>query len=316
MPISADAVTWGYRLLLGRDPESPEVIARHRTVKDEAQLALMLLRSEEFAPRRKLLGLSPMGLPEPAALDVETEASPAEIAACLEKIKAAWSHLGNVTPHFSVLTNEKFLPENLADSLEDFWTSGRLAAESVLRALRRYGFDCSGKTCVEYGCGVGRATTGLSRAFARVDAYDISTGHLDLARQRARELGVSNVFFHECSANILGDVEPCDVFYSRIVFQHNPPPVIAELIRMSLRSLRPQGIAVFQVPSYISGYSFKLRDWLETNHPLDMQMHCLPQHKIFQVIAELQCAVLEVSEDGATGGRDRYISNNFIVRKM
>ena len=115
---------------------------------------------------------------------------------------------------------------------------------------------------------------------------------------------------------LLGDLEPCDVFYSRIVFQHNPPPVIAELIRNALKALRPGGIAIFQVPSYMSGYGFKLREWLAKDHPLDMQMHCLPQHRIFALIAEHCGAVLEVREDGVAGARDRIVSNNFVVRKV
>jgi SAM-dependent methyltransferase len=314
MGISPDAVTWGYRFFLGRDPESPEVVATHLRAKDEMHLAQALMNSAEFAARRRHFLVAPPQIPELAHLEVESEATPGEIAACLEKIKAAWSHLGVVAPHFSVRTEKRFLPDNLPGAIEEFWDSGRNEAERVLRTLARHGFAFSGKTCVEYGCGVGRITTGLSRRFLRVDAYDISAAHLDLARKRARELGVGNVRFHECSANILGGLEACDVFYSRLVFQHNPPPVIAQLIRKALGALRPGGIAVFQVPSYRSGYSFKLREWLETDHPLDMQMHCLPQAKIFELIAELRCAVLEVREDGAAG--DMFISNTFVVRKL
>lgn len=314
MGVTADAVTWGYRFFLGREPESPEVVASHLGAKDEAHLARLLMGSAEFEARKWKLGLAPVRHRELARLEVESEATPAEIAACLEKIKAAWSHLGVVAPHFSVRTEKRFLPDNLPGALEEFWDSGRNEAERVLRTLARHGFAFSGKTCVEYGCGVGRVTTGLSRKFARVDAYDISAPHLDLARRHAHELGVGNVRFHECSANILGDLEACDVFYSRIVFQHNPPPVIVELIRKALAALRPGGIAEFQVPSYLPGYSFNLRKWLETDHPLDMQMHCLPQHRIFELIAELRCAVLEVREDSAAG--DMFISNAFVVRKI
>ena len=316
MGVSADAVTWGYRFFLGRDPESKEVVATHRGAKDEMHLAQALMSSAEFAARQRHFLVRPVEIPELAHLEVESEATPAETSACLEKIKAAWSHLGAVAPHFSVLTDKRFLPDNLPEAIDDFWESGRLEAERAVRTLARHGFAFPGKTCVEYGCGVGRLTTALSRSFARVDAYDISAAHLDLARQRARELAVTNVRFHECSGNLLGEVEACDAFYTRLVLQHNPPPVIAELIRNALKALRPGGIAVFQVPSYISGYGFRLREWLEADHPLDMQMHCLPQYRIFALIAEQRCAVLEVREDGAAGARDRIVSNNFVVRKV
>jgi SAM-dependent methyltransferase len=315
MPVSADAVTWGYRFFLGRDPEGPEVISAHLDVKDELQLAHALMRSPEFAARRPHFSLEPPAVSELAALEVDSEASPEELAACLEKIKAAWSHLGEVTPHFSVLTDRKFLPEGLAQSIDEFWETGRHEAELVVRTLERHGLALAGKTCVEYGCGVGRVTTGLSRAFARLHAYDISPAHLELARQRARELGVGNVQFHECAVGSLIDLERCDAFYSRLVFQHNPPPVISELIRRALGALRPGGLAVFQIPSYISGYHFRLQEWLKDEHLPDIQMHCLPQPRIFGLIAERRCELLEMREDNATGGRGRMVSNMFVVRK-
>jgi SAM-dependent methyltransferase len=317
MTVSAEAVTWAYRFFLGRDPESEAVIATHLDAKDELQLARRMMRSQEFAARRRqhFAMLPTAESVEPAELEIDCDGTPADIAACLEKIKATWSHLGVLKPHFSVLTDKKFLPGNLAGSIEEFWSSGDTAAERVLGTLARHGFTPSGKTCVEYGCGVGRVTMALARSFARVDAYDISAGHLELARERARELGIGNVRLHECAANILADLEPCDAFHSRIVFQHNPPPVITQLIRKALAALRPGGFALFQVPSYMSGYRFRLREWLAADHPLAMQMHCLPQAKIFEVVAEERCVVLEVREDDAAGARDSIVSNTFVVRK-
>lgn len=316
MGVSADAVTWAYRFFLGREPESQQAIASHLGAKDETHLAQMLIGSPEFRARKPKLALEPTEGLELAGLEVDSAATPAQIEACLRKIKSAWSHLGAVAPHFSVLTDDRFRPDKLPGAVDDFWNSGRVEAEQLLRSLTRHGFSCSGKTCVEYGCGVGRVTTRLSRAFVRVDAYDISAAHLEIARKRAQELDVGNICFHECSSDILGDLEPCDAFYSRLVFQHNPPPIIGELLRKGLGALRPGGIAVFQVPSYISGYSFSLREWLATDHPLDMQMHCLPQARIFELIAHSGCAVLEVREDSAVGVRRRMVSNTFTVRKI
>ena len=316
MTVSAEAVTWAYRFFLGREPESEAAVAAHRDAKNELQLARRMMRSPEFAARRHDFAMLPVGeLVEPDALEVDCDGTPAEIAACLAKIKSAWSHLGMARPHFSVLTDSRFLPDNLPRSLDDFWGSGEVAAAQLLRTLARHGFTPAGKNCVEYGCGVGRVTNSLARSFARVDAYDISAAHLEIARQHAREQAVHNVHFHECAANILADLEPCDVYYSRIVLQHNPPPVITQLICKAFAALRPGGIAAFQVPTYMAGYRFRLRQWLADDHPLEMQMHCLPQAKIFEIAAEQHCMVLEVREDGSAGARDRIASNTFVVRK-
>jgi SAM-dependent methyltransferase len=250
------------------------------------------------------------------SLDLETDAGELQLAACIEKIREAWSHLGNEKPHYSVLTNQQYLPENLDASIDTFWATGMQEAAILQKVLARYGLsELSGKSCVEYGCGVGRVTMGLANCFGQVHGYDISSGHLAVARERVVTLGVSNVCFHSCADSVLMDLEPCDCFYSRIVFQHNPPPVIAGLIRKALDSLNTGGIALFQVPTYGVGYTFQLEKWLKAKNELGMEMHCLPQPVIFKLIADSGCELLEVREDNCTGAPERFISNTFIVRK-
>ena len=48
MALTRDAVVWGFRLILGRDPESEEGITSHMALADEAALVETLLRSQEF----------------------------------------------------------------------------------------------------------------------------------------------------------------------------------------------------------------------------------------------------------------------------
>jgi len=155
----------------------------------------------------------------------------------------------------------------------------------------------------------------LAAMFQHVNGYDISSAHIDIARARAKELQLSNVSFVECSSDFLEILKPCDVFYSRIVFQHNPPPIIHELVKHALRSVRPGGVAVFQVPTYIKGYKFNIEEWIAAKHVLDMQMHCLPQADIFELAGDEACDVLEVREDDSTGAPERFISNTFVIRK-
>ena len=255
----------------------------------------------------------PLYLP---ALPIESVATSHELALCIAKIKTVWEHLGAAKPHFSVLSGEQFLPENLDSSVDSFWASGRNEAAIMRQTLARHGFTTlADSTSVEYGCGVGRVTMAFSGMFASVHAYDISTNHLAIARQRADELAIDNVIFHACSEHFLDEIVPCDFFYSVIVLQHNPPPIIAELVKKALASLKAGGIAIFQVPTYIVGYRFMLDEWLNADHTLDMQMHCLPQEKIFTIISEADCKVLEVREDNWTGAPDTYISNTFVVQK-
>lgn len=319
--VTVDDVIWCYQNLLGRDPESDAVVRAHQNHNDFRSLVQGFVASPEYAIKQMGL-LTPLAKREMwhsltlNSLVVEIDANETQLAACVAKIKEAWTHLGKNRPHHSVLTSSQYLPENLAGSIDTFWATGLQEAATLQKVLARYGLtELSDKCCVEFGCGVGRVSMGLAGFFGQVHGYDISEGHLAVADERATELGITNLNLYSCADSVLPDLESCDCFYSRIVFQHNPPPVIVGLIKKALSSLNRGGIALFQVPTYGVGYSFQLEKWLKANHGLDMQMHCLPQSVIFNLIAAAKCEVLEVREDNCTGAPERFVSNTFIVRK-
>jgi len=316
MAVTREEVIFAYRLLLDRMPESEEVIQNHTRADSLRSLLHGFMRSPEFLEKATSLAVTRLPLNVPA-IELDTDASDHEVAQCLARIKEAWTHLGAVTPHFSVLTESQFLPENIEGSLEGFWASGQAEAARLADICQRFELrDLPSKTCVELGCGVGRVTTGLAKLCATVRAYDISANHLAYAVQRARALALTNIAFHLCSDNLLETLGPCDLFYSAIVLQHNPPVVISRLVRNALRSLRVGGLAIFQVPTYELGYRFKTSEWLAAKHALDMQMHCLPQARIFEIASEEHCRVLEVREDAWAGPPNKRLSNTFVIRKM
>lgn len=67
MAISRDTVIWGYRLLLGREPESEEAIRAHLRLRNETELAEVLLRSPELAASGRFRGLLRSGEPSATA---------------------------------------------------------------------------------------------------------------------------------------------------------------------------------------------------------------------------------------------------------
>jgi len=318
MSVTRDEVIWAYRLFLGRDPESESAIQLHTQWANIETLRENFMLSPEFSnilssTKKSTFPFLPLDV---AKIEVDTTASDAQLSAIIDKIKAAWTHFGISRPHFSVLAHPQFLPENLGGSINEFWESGEQEAERLERILARYEFfSLATKTCVEFGCGVGRVTMSIARRFARVHGYDISPGHLSHADKRAKEEAIDNVSLHLCSETFLEALHECDVFYSMIVFQHNPPPLISRLIRNALHSLKSGGIAVFQVPTYQNGYRFETAEWLRTDHALEMQMHCVPQQHIFEIVAEENCKLLEVREDNWIGAPDQFISNTFIIGK-
>ena len=308
--VSRDEVAWAYRKLLGREPESESVVIGH--MKRHKSLPAMIeffLESPEFK-RRRAAPMHPMVLPQ-ARIDVDLTS--ADMARAIAKVKAEWSELGLTRPHHSVITQERFRPENIDQSLDEFWESGRKDAARVIATLKKYGFESAGRTLVEYGCGVGRVTWALAAGFAQVFAYDISANHLAIAAERLRALNISGVTLLQCADSLLSDLKPCDAFYSHIVFQHNPPPLINVLIRKALSALKSHGIAIFQVPTYCRGYRFHAPEWLE-DATLRMEMHCIPQQRVFEIIAASGCVPLSVREDRHCGD-PRFLSNTFVVQK-
>lgn len=308
MAVTPDEVGLLYRALLGREPESSQVLeeaAAH--VPDLPSLGRLFVESAEFRARFLPLFLEPK-CPMAVGVDqVETEASADDLARLAGRVREAWSRLGEEKPHFSVLTADEFLPDSFKENEPAFWASGEIEVEAIGRSLARHGVGELGRLeCNEYGCGVGRLTGPLAARFAKVNAYDISAGHLALARSRLDRLGRSNVMFHDVSADTLAPLAPCDVYLSFIVLQHNPPPIILALVRRALESLRPGGLALFQIPVWISDYAFSTRAYLDAPAPEIIEMHYVPQERIFALSLELGCRMLEVRKDSWGGDTESY----------
>jgi SAM-dependent methyltransferase len=311
--ITSDDVVWCYRSILGREPESPQVVQRHLAqTKDFRSMVLKFINSLEYQQKKS---------PQPQALDgppthIEIDASEADILKLRDRIRTAWTNLGATRPHHSVLTRSEYLPQNMSSEAADrFWASGLREVGLIQSILKRHGFHHTNvKDCVEYGCGVGRVTVPLATVFRKVNAYDISQTHLDLAVRRASELKIENIKYHLCLVEVAEhNLDNCDFFYSRIVFQHNPPPIIRELIKAALASLRAGGMAIFQVPTYNPAYSFRVQEYFARGRPPGMEMHCIPQAAVFSLVNASGCRVLEVREDNAAGGQ--WLSNTFAVAR-
>lgn len=309
--VTRQQVIWCYQNLLGREPESEAAIEGHLGCRDFEALVRAFVASAEYLRLRKRRPYRALPLPE---LRVDVDADEARLAEIVHRMRRTWQGLGETRPHFSVMTSDAFLPDRLDSSLAVFWASGEHEAGQVAALATTHGVDIGQAVCVEYGCGVGRVTGGLAARFARVHGYDISASHLEVAQQRIDELGLRNVSLHLCTDAVCSPLQPCDLLYSRIVLQHNPPPLMERLVRLLLRSLRPGGLAIFQLPTFAEGYGFDLGAWLRAPTPADMEMHCLPQHRVLQAIGQESCQLVELREDDSPGD-DRYISNTFIVRR-
>jgi hypothetical protein len=88
------------------------------------------------------------------------------------------------------------------------------------------------------------------------------------------------------------------------------------ILERLLARLRPGGVAYFQVPTHTVDYTFHLEDYMA--HGLGsghIEMHCVPQRRIFRIARDSGCDVLEVREDDWVGRRHVELSNTFLLRK-
>lgn len=309
-----------YRLLLGREPENENVVKgqakAHPTIQDVRR---EFLSSPGFRARigdmvaGVDLGHKPLNWKyTPVDVDVNEHI----IDQMLARIEGEFVDLGETEPHWSVLTEDRFKADRIHEGHADFYDSGqgvvsdlRLAAERCQVDLSRY------QTCFELGCGLGRITAWLARQFPRVLAADISALHLAMARKTMHEFGLNNISFSHLNKFAAYDSLPnFDVFFSIIVLQHNPPPLMKILLAKILGKLNPGGLAYFQIPTYALNYEFSAKGYLQTvNPPKRVEVHYLPQPELFRIIRSAGCEVLECREDGAVGAA--AISNRLLIRK-
>ena len=317
-PLDSEAIVWAYRLFLDREPENLQSVREMAAaLRTSAEIRRCFMASEEFSlhpdtHRRPSL----IGNEKPMWID-EVE-DPTEIARLLDHIARTWTGFGDSEPHYSVITDPRFKPDQVAQHIEDFSASGRDGVERLDAALARTGTTLgSDATCLELGCGVGRVTAWLARRCAQVIATDISQSHLTLARQHLNGEGSSNVQFHQLNRVESLDTLPAfDLFFSVIVLQHNPPPIVRAILDRVFARLRPGGFAYFQVPTFRVGYEFRMEQYLrEEFGKKKMEMHVVPQATIMRVAAQHGLELLEVIEDSYTGMRPGEVSNTFLFRK-
>ena len=308
-----------YRLYLDREPENEQVIDEHlRKCSSPQALRDNFIYSTEFREKNPALHF-PVLIGDEPPMSIESTCAPDQLQKLFDHVQSTWQRLGESEPHWSVVIAERYRQSNIGENLDEFYATGRPHVTQLFGSLERNGVDFSGfKTCLDYGCGVGRISRHLAERFEQVFAYDVSLAHLRCAEDYLATQGISNVDLRQLKrVQDVAALPKVDLAYSMIVLQHNPPPVIGYIIDGLIRSLNPGGVAFFQVPTYRLGYSFSVSAYLASDATRnEMEMHVLPQSRIFEIVAGAGARVLEVIDDGWTGIRFKEVSNTFVVQKQ
>lgn len=239
------------------------------------------------------------------------EISSEQRKAVFDRTKRAWKKLGEEEPYFSVITHEELKTQNITkEVLSKFFLSGRAKTAEICASLERNDIgEPENMHILELGCGCGRITKSLAERFGRVTAIDISEGNLKIAKEHVVSDNVEFILIREVEEYL--KLPRADVIYSVIVLQHNCPPIIEYILNAMMDRLNPGGVFMFQVPTYLNGYSFVYEDYMK--QPESMEMHCFPQNRIFEIAYANHCVPLEVFPYNSTGRSDN--STMFLFRK-
>ena len=321
--ISKEEVILAYRLILGREPENGDVVDNYcHTVSSIQNLRELFMNSPEFIKKiserldnpKLVRQRHPFNLPN---IPVEINASRETLDLMFNRGSDTWEHMGFTEPYWSVITQDQYKINNFSKNSENFYSSGGPLFRDILSILKRNGINYMDlDNCLEIGCGVGRMTKFLAETFRKVIAVDISAQHLTMAKNYISAESIDNCeFIHINNLEKFDQFINIDFVISVITLQHNPPPVISWVLKKLLESLRPSGIAFFQIPTYRSGYIFEIERYLNRDRDNKIEMHFLPQENIFKIIDESGCICIESREDSMVGDETNTLSKSFLVRK-
>jgi SAM-dependent methyltransferase len=311
-------VAAAYRALLGREPDEPGQQTHVDRLCGGDALADVLqafVASSEFGLNHPAILAAHDSLPQNS---IELTLSEEQRERIWRHVRETWSRLGREDPYFSVVTSEQYrLAKMSPEAIERFYESGRADIQRVEGYLARNGRELPREgVCVDYGCGLGRVTLWLARRCKRVIAVDVSEAHLRIAQRELAARGVGNVEFRLVrQRDDLAMLRGADFFHSVIVLQHNPPPIIADILQRALNGLNKGGAAFFQVPTYGFNYAWSYDRFMAVDLPAgDMEMHVVPQGVVFGLAAQAGCVPIEVQPDGCAG-MPYWVSNTFLFAK-
>jgi SAM-dependent methyltransferase len=136
-----------------------------------------------------------------------------------------------------------------ADAYDALYADKDYEAECDLITGLQRRFEVTGDRVVDLGCGTGRHAVLLAQRGMRVTGVDLSPEMLAIARERAREAGVSDLELH------LGDVRDVRLetrfdiallMFAVLGYQSTDEDV-ARTIMTARRLLRPGGLLIFDV---------------------------------------------------------------------
>ncbi len=189
----------------------------------------------------------------------------------LEDLKQNWDQFGETDPLWAIMSNPGKSQNRW--EIEEFFATGKGEVSRVIRYLKSLKFDPKDKTCLDFGCGVGRVTQAFAHYFKKVYGVDIAPSMIRLAKKYAKTRKKNIKYFTNTKNNLaLFSNKKFNFIYCNIVLQHMQPRFAKEYIKEFLRIIKPGGIVLFQLPAeYVSlpndSFKKKVKHFILKIHP-------------------------------------------------
>jgi len=241
----------------------------------------------------------------------------------LDRVERQWTVLGEQDPLWAILS----LPEMKGGKWDEaaFFETGRAEVGRVLETARRLA-DVRSGTAVDFGCGVGRLTQALAARFEHSIGIDVAEPMIRGA-QKMNRFPDRCEYIHNRAPDlaVLANAS-ADFLYSSITLQHVSPSLAAGYIEEFFRILRPEGIAVFQLPArprsltrhrIKSVLPLSITNWLwrvRTGSPEAMESYFAAPTRVTKIVNGSNGEVLLAEPD--CSGPPGWESRKYFCRKL
>lgn len=161
-----------------------------------------------------------------------------------------WDDLGALDPLWAVLSapHGKYGRWDEAE----FFRTGQLVVDEVMAAAARLGYPVNKDHALDFGCGVGRLTRALSVYFQQCTGVDIAPAMIEKAQTLNQDYPTCDFCVNPHPDLRLFPSASFDLISTFRVLQHLPDATAIQVVLADfLRTLRPGGLLVFQLLSYI-----------------------------------------------------------------
>jgi 2-polyprenyl-3-methyl-5-hydroxy-6-metoxy-1,4-benzoquinol methylase len=161
-----------------------------------------------------------------------------------------WEKFAQEDPYWAVLTHDQFKKEALTpEAIAEFFESGERRIAHVWKQIESHftGEPFKPRRAMDFGCGVGRLLFPIARRSVAAVGVDISPSMLNLAGEKARENGLSNVEFVQSDDTLSRAKPPFDLIHSHLVLQHIPVPRGMAIIERMVELLGDGGVGAIQI---------------------------------------------------------------------